>query len=165
MGPVLRYAHGPIRVPADLPDGTRWALEIEGWTDALEGMAQEYRDGRSTDDQSWADRLDRWVMAIKRLSPLWWYSEEFVAVDGGMLGDVRNRCYEVALNGECQGPDGEGWREDTCPCYRCGWCYCWTAMHRIDYWLDKAKSPKSLYIYDVDPSIEGDWRRCGAGSS
>ena len=137
-------------------------VTLEEYDEYLEEDARWSRGG-AFNDVRWADQLDRWVMAIRRLGPLWRYSEEFIAVDGGKLGDVRNRLYEIAINGECSGyddPDVD--REDLdppSPACGCGWCMAVVLLNRVDHWLDRAGSPKSAYIDDVGPEIEIEWRR------
>lgn len=137
-------------MPADLPDQARVALGLmtadPGWW---------WTQVRFDESSYGYDALDDWN-AVWGLRPLWWYSEEFVAVDAHRLCVVRNlldldlimtgeRCAEHAANEGVAPPrDGEG-------CLWCDFCRSLLMRDRIDLWLLRSGHRGSSYFQGWHP--------------
>lgn len=156
MPPIHRYEVGKARVPVDLPGAVRWVLD--GYEDAYDG----------TQDDLIGERL----AAIRDLRPIWWYSEEFVAVDAHLLSVVRNVLDEETMSGiSCEdAADGYGLPTPTKACMWCPWCQAIVLRDRIDFWLDRSGHPGNVYYSTYikgDPAhdIEPDWALVASGDA
>ncbi len=125
MPPVHRWHRGRVRVPGNLPDCVRGALDLHVEND-------DWGDYEDSDELSTATWLNR-------LRPLRRYQTGFILVDAEVLSELRNRMDLEALNSECQcagygtvGIQDGGLDPD------CTWCQCLLARDRCDYWLDQA---------------------------
>lgn len=163
MPPVHHWASGMCRVPVSMPDEIRTCFPLE------------------TDDPDWfwsQVENENWSMAVWNavwgLRPLWFWSEEFVAVDAGMLSELRNGLDSLVMASQgC-----ELFAEDECvPAPPggefCNWCeYCMqiTMRDRISTWLERSGHMGSSYYQAYgrphpDEDAEAAWALVWSGAT
>lgn len=177
MPPVQHWGWGICRVPADLPEQARVALDLitadPAWFWEQINLNPEDRWDRGN------YTLDDWN-AVWGLRPLYWYSQEFVAVDAHSLSVIRNMLDADVMNG--LGCEEHAEEAGVAPppadvngnivdyCMWCDRCRALIMRDRIDVWLDRSGHTGSPYYQAYgrpDPTydIERDWALVWSGAT